>query len=272
VDKSDLLYFQKVAERIAKSAGELILTFRGKTLKTKSKTNALDIVTEADLASEAFILKEIHKEFPDHDFLSEESGAGGSRSPFRWIIDPIDGTREFASGMPLFAVLLGLEYNGETIVNSVSMPVMQELYSCAKGLGTSLNGRSIRVSQQTQLKESMVYVHPPKYSMAEPAFQSIWRMMSRIARSTYRLQAGSYDMYYLSWIARGAWEGFILPVNYPKWWDVGTCMLLVQEAGGKVTTFMGNPVTEENYKKEGILATNGKIHDQLLAIIQKEGI
>ena len=267
MNTSDLLYFRKVAERIAKEAGELILTYRGKALKTKSKTHALDIVTEADLASEAFILERIHKEFPGHDFLSEESGAGGSRSLFRWIIDPIDCTREFASGIPLFAVLLGLEYNGEIIVNCVSIPAMQELYSCAKGLGTSFNSRPIRVSQQTQLKESMVYVHPPRYSTAEPAFQSIWRMMSRIARSTYRLQTGSYDMLYLSWIARGAWEGFILPVNYPKWWDVGTCMLLVQEAGGKVTTFKGDPVTEENYKKEGILATNGKIHEQLLALI-----
>lgn len=272
MNKNDLLYFQKTAERIAKSAGELVLTFRGKTLKTKSKTDALDIVTEADLASEEFILKEIHKDFPDHDFLSEESGAGESRSPFRWIIDPIDGTKEFTRGMPLFAVLLALEYNKEIIINSVSMPVMQEVYSCARGLGTSLNGRPIRVSQQTKINESMVYIHPPKYSMAEPAFQSIWEIMSRIARNTYRLQTGSYDMFYLSWIARGAWEGFILPVDYPKWWDVGTCMLLVQEAGGKVTTFKGEKVTEENYRKEGILATNGKIHDQLLAIIQKEEI
>lgn len=270
MDTSDLLHFRQTAERITKSVGELILTYRGKTLKTKSKTDALDIVTEADLASEAFILKEIHKEFPDHDFLSEESGGGGVRSPFRWIIDPIDGTKEFASGMPLFAVLLALEYNGETIINAVSMPVMQEVYSCAKGLGTSFNGQPVHVSQRGMLKESMVYIHPPKYSMAEPAFQSIWKMMSRIARSTYRFQTGSYDMCYLSWIARGAWEGFILPVDYPKWWDIGTCMLLVSEAGGKVTTLTGVPVTEQNYKTEGILATNGRIHEKLLKLIRKE--
>lgn len=269
MDKKNLLHFLRSAERIAREAGELILTYRGKTLKTKSKSDALDIVTEADLASEAYILNEIHKEFPDHGYLSEERGAGGSRSPFRWIIDPIDGTREFASGMPLFAVLLALEYNGEIIINSVFMPVMQEIYSCAKGLGTLLNGQPIHVSKRDSLIESMVYVHPPKYSMAEPAFQSIWNMVSRIARSTYRLQTGSYDMYYLSWIARGAWEGFILPVDYPKWWDVGTCMLLVQEAGGRVTTLKGLPVTEQNYKTEGILATNSIIHDKLLELIRK---
>lgn len=268
MDTSDLLHYRQTAESIAKGAGELILTYRGKTLKTKSKTNTLDIVTEADLASDAYILGKIHKEFPGHDFLSEESGAGGSHSPFRWIIDPIDGTKEFASGMPLFAVLLALEYNGETIINAVSMPIIQEVYSCAKGLGTSLNGRPVRVSQQTQIKKSMVYVHPPKYNMAEPTVQSIWSMIGRIAKKTYRLQAGPYDVWYLSWIARGSWEAYLLPVDYPKWWDVGTCMLLVQEAGGRVTTLKGLPVTEQNYKTEGILATNSKIHDELLKLIQ----
>lgn len=262
-------HYLRTTERIAKGAGELILTYRGKTLKTKSKSDALDIVTEADLASEAFILKEIHKEFPDHGFLSEESGAEETRSPFRWIIDPIDGTKEFASGMPLFAVLLALEYNGELIVNSVFMPVTQELYSCAKGLGTTLNGRRVVVSHRNKLTESMVYIHPPKYSMDESKFKSIWDMTSRIAKNVYRLQTGPYDMFYLSWITRGAWEGYILPVPYPSWWDVGTCILLVSEAGGKVTTLKNNPVTEKNYKGEGILATNGKIHDQLLALIQK---
>lgn len=268
MDTSDLVHFRQTAERIAKGAGELILSYRGKTLKTKSKADALDIVTEADEASEAYILKEIHKEFPDHGFLSEESGAGGSKSMFRWIIDPIDGTKEFASGMPLFAVLLGLEYNGDTIINSVFMPVMQDLYSCAKGLGTSLNGQSIHVSKRDTLIESMVYVHPPKYSFPEPGFQSSWDRMAKIAKNVYRLETGPYDVWYLSWIAGGAWEAYVLPVDYPKWWDVGTSMLLVEEAGGKVTTLKGCPVTEQNYKTEGILATNGKIHDQLLKLIQ----
>lgn len=269
MDNKTLLHYLHTAERIAKGAGELILTYRGKTLKTKSKSDALDIVTEADLASEAFILKEIHKEFPDHDFLSEESGTSGSRSPFRWIIDPIDGTKEFASGMPLFAVLLGLEYNGDLIINTVSIPVLKEIYSCGRGLGSFLNGYAIHVSPRNKLAESMVYVHPPKYDMSENSFRSIWNMMGQIARNTYRLQTGSYDMFYLSWIARGAWEGFILPVPYPFWWDVATCMLLVSEAGGKVTTLNGQPVTEQNYKTEGILATNSKIHDQLLELIGK---
>ena len=268
MDKTDLLHFQKTAERIVKNAGELILTYRGKTLKTKRKTDSLDIVTEADEASEAYILKEIHKEFPDHNFLSEEYGAGRSQSSFRWIIDPLDGTKEFASGMPLFAINLGLEYNGEMIINAVAMPLLQEVYSCAKGLGTSLNGRLIHVSKRAKLLESMVYIHPPKHDMSEPKFQSIWSMIGRIAKKAYRLQSGPYDVWFLSWIARGAWEGYILPVDYPKWWDVGTCMLLVQEAGGKVTTLRGKPVTEQNYKTEGIVATNGKIHDQLLKLIQ----
>lgn len=269
MDNSDLLRFRQTAERIAKGAGELILTYRGKTLKTKSKTDALDIVTEADEASEEFILKEIHKAYPDHNFLSEESGAGNSRSPFRWIIDPIDGTKEFASGMPLFAINLAIEYNGELIVNAVAMPLLQEVYSCAKGQGTALNGKPIWVSQRKELKESMIYIHPPKHDMREPEFQSIWSMMGRVARHAYRLQTGPYDVWFLSWVSRGAWEAYLLPVTYPKWWDVGTCMLLVEEAGGKITTLKGDPVTEQNYKTEGILATNGKIHDQLLALIQK---
>lgn len=269
MDKQTLLQYQKTAETVALEAGKILLNFRGKAQILRSKKDFGDIVTEADEASEKYIIFRLNKAFPTHTFLSEESGQAAEKSEYRWVIDPLDGTKEFAKGVPLFAVNIALEYKHELVLGITHFPVMNELYSSAMGLGANFNGIPIHVSYVDTLEKSIVYAHPPKSSEPKDNFDRQWETLKMIALRAYRLKTGSSEQFYCPWVALGAYEAYWLSVKYPSWWDMASLILIVQEAGGKVTTGRGNKVTEQNFKTEGILATNGKIHDQLLALIQK---
>lgn len=269
MDKQTLRQYQKTAETICIEAGKILLKFRGKAQILRSKKDFGDIVTEADEASEKYIISNLLKAFPSHTFLSEESGQAKKQSEYRWVIDPLDGTKEFAKGVPMFAVNLALEYKQEIIIGIINFPVVGELYSSAKGLGTHRNGTPVHVSDINTLEKSTMYVHPPKSTENSVRFERIWQILKTLAKRTYRLKTGTGEQFYACWIALGAYEAYWLPVKYPGWWDLASCILIVKEAGGKVTTSKGNVVNEKNFKTEGIVASNGKIHDQLLALIQK---
>ena len=269
MDTPSLLQYQKTAETICLEAGKILLEFRGKAQILRSKKDFGDIVTEADEASENYIISRLKKSFPDHAFLSEESGQKAGESEYRWIIDPLDGTKEFAKGVPLFAINIALEFKHELVLGITYYPVMNELFSSAKGLGANLNGVSIHVSDIDSLEKSIVYAHPPKGSEPSENFDRLWDKLKAISKLAYRLKTGSSEQFYCPWIALGAYEAYWLSVDYPSWWDIASLILIVKEAGGRVTTGNGNHVSEGNFKEDGILATNGKIHDQLLTLIQK---
>lgn len=268
MDKQTLRQYQKTAETICIEAGKILLKFRGKAQVLRTKKDFGDIVTEADEASEKYIISNLRKEFPSHTFLSEESGQAKEKSDYRWVIDPLDGTKEFAKGVPMFAINIALEYKGELLVGITYFPVMNEMYSSAKSLGTTLNGHKIHVSDIDILEKSIVYAHAPQRSEPKDNFDFLWNKLKSIGLRVYRLKTGSSEQFFCPWIALGAYEAYWLPVSYPRWWDMASLLLIVQEAGGKVTTGQGNKVTEQNFKKEGILATNGKIHEQLLNLVQ----
>lgn len=268
LEKKELQHIQKVAESIAIGAGKILLNYRGKASIMRSKRDPLDIVTEADEAAEKYILGELARLFPDHNYLSEETGAKTGKSPFRWVIDPLDGTKDFARGLPLFFVNLALEYYGEIVVGVVYIPVIDELYSCAKGLGAYLAGQRLHVSGTHELGLSLMTMIPLRKSFSEETRVHILEVMKNVSRHTYRLNAWSNDILSLCWIARGSREACYEPAVVSKWWDFAPGILLVEEAGGKVTTAKGQTLTEERYVSgEGMLATNGKIHSQLLEII-----
>lgn len=269
ISHEELQHMQKVAESIALGAGKILLNYRGKAQITRSKKDALDIVTEADEASEKYILSELKRVFSTHGFLSEEIGERKFKSPYRWVIDPLDGTKDFARGLPLFFVNIALEYSGNLIVGIVYVPILSELYSCSKGNGAFLSGTKIHISSQDNIGRSMIMVHPPRFNIGSKLFNQAWKRIRILSKQAYRLHSWPNDIWSLCWVALGAREAFYDPLDYSKWWDIAPGILLVEEAGGKVTTSKGNPVTEESYKKEGLLASNGKIHDQLLKIIAR---
>lgn len=269
ISKEELTHIRKVTESIAINAGKILLNYRGKAQIIRSKTDNLNIVTQADEASEKYILTEISKNFPRHSYLSEESGEKKSRSPFRWIIDPLDGTKEFKRGLFHFSVNIALEYQGKLIVGVIYIPVVNELYSAALDLGVTLQGQTISVSNVTKLSDSIIVTHLPHSNIDKDTFDIHWKKISEVGWNSYRQRAIASDIFSLCWIALGAFEGFYVTLKYPNWWDIAPGLIMVSEAGGKVTTSKGNPLNEESYKKEGILVTNGKIHQQLLRIINK---
>ena len=240
-------------------AKELTRFFNG-SFTVSSKATINDLVTEADHASEKAIIELIQAQFPDHFILSEETGEMASASDTKWIIDPIDGTINFANGIPICCVSIGVEYKGEMILGSVYNPFMNELYFAEKGKGATLNGRPMRVSKKESLLQScLVTGFPYQYLDTENGPLQVFEKLVRKAIPVRRLGSAALD---LCWTAAGRFDGFY--EHKLQAWDSAAGYLMVEEAGGKVTDLSGN---RYNPYPPGIIATNGFIHEQLQAVV-----
>ena len=230
-----------------------------------SKSNINDLVTEADHASEKAIIETIKKNFPDHFILSEETGEIATASEYKWIIDPIDGTINFANGIPICCVSIGLEKDGEIIMGSVYNPFMNELFVAEKKMGATLNNKKIQVSNKTNVGNScLVTGFPYTYVESENGPLEIFSALIKKAIPVRRLGSAAID---LCWVAAGRFDGYF--EHHLQTWDSAAGFLMVKEAGGKVTDFKGNDYSV--YQKQ-ILATNGLIHDELRGIVNGKAI
>jgi myo-inositol-1(or 4)-monophosphatase len=240
-------------------AAELQRFFNG-AFEISHKEGVNNLVTEADHASEKAIIDLIQSQFPDHFILSEETGEMASMSDTKWIIDPIDGTINFANGIPICCVSIGVEHKGEMILGSVYNPFMNELFFAEKGKGATLNGRPITVSNKDSILHScLVTGFPYQYLDSENGPLQVFEKLVRKAIPVRRLGSAALD---LCWTAAGRFDGFYEHKLQP--WDSAAGFLMVQEAGGKVTDLTGNAY---NPYQPGIIATNGFIHDQLLSVV-----
>ena len=188
----------EAARSMALEAGEVQMSFfRKDNLRVDTKQNESDIVTEADRASEAVLLKRISELFPTHSVLSEESGASGSDTSFRWVIDPLDGTTNFRSGLPNFSVSIGVEHNGETVVGVVYAPYLREMFCAVEGEGATLNGKPIHHSHITSLERSVLATGFPvdKDSNPDNNLDNVARLLPRI-RGLRRLGSAAIDICY----------------------------------------------------------------------------
>ena len=230
-----------------------------------SKSNINDLVTEADHASEKAIIETIQKNYPDHFILSEETGEVKTASEYKWIIDPIDGTINFANGIPICCVSIGLEKEGEIIMGSVYNPFMNELFIAEKGMGATLNDKKLSVSNKDNVGNScLVTGFPYTYLDSENAPLKVFEKLIRKAIPVRRLGSAAID---LCWVAAGRFDGYF--EHYLQTWDSAAGFLMVMEAGGKVTDYSGKDYSV--YQKQ-ILATNGLIHDELREIINGKEI
>ncbi|MDD2899226.1 MAG: inositol monophosphatase family protein [Desulfuromonadaceae bacterium] len=219
-----------------------------------------DLVTEVDKESERLIVEHLLSCFPLHNIIAEEGKYLQSGSPFRWIIDPVDGTTNYAHGFPWFCSSIGLEQNGDLVVGVIYNPVYDELFTATKGGGAHLNGRRISVSRNTPLQNSLLGTGFPYDCATDPAnnFDNFITFQKR-ARGIRRAGAAALD---LASVAAGRLDGFWeLKL---KAWDVAAGVLLVREAGGVVTTFDGSPYDVFN---DRIVASNGLIHDEMIALL-----
>lgn len=243
--------------KAAQAAGALIQERINGKFSVETKAGPNDLVTEVDKASEALIMDIIRQDFPGHFILSEEIGEVKMDSSTKWIIDPIDGTVNFANGIPLCCVSIGIEHEGNMIMGAVYNPMMNEFFFAEKGKGAFLNDNAIRVSQQDQVKHAcLVTGFPYTYLDMENGPLEVFSRLIRKGIPVRRLGSAAID---LCWVAAGRFDGFY--EHKLNAWDSAAGFLMVEEAGGVVTDFAGDAYSP--YQPH-IVATNGKIHQELL--------
>ena len=221
---------------------------------------AITIHKSQGLTFEKAIIDAIKAEFPDHFVLSEEAGEIITDSDIKWIIDPIDGTINFANGIPICCVSIGVEKAGEMIMGAVYAPILNELYVAEKGLGAFLNDKKIQVGNKSEvIKSCLVTGFPYTYLDMPNGPLQVFERFIRKGVPVRRMGSAAID---LCWVASGRFDGFY--EHKLQAWDSAAGFLMVEEAGGKVTDFEGNYFSP--YQPH-LLATNGKIHDEMLEIV-----
>jgi len=245
------------------AGGKELQRFFNGEFKITNKEGINNPVTEADHAAEKAIIDIIQLNFPNHFILSEETGEIVTDSEYKWIIDPIDGTINFANGIPLCCVSIGVEKAGEIIMGAVYAPVLNELFFAEKGAGATLNDKKIRVGNKTEVIKSCLVTGFPYTYLDEPNGPlQIFEKLIRKGVPVRRLGSAAID---LCWVAAGRFDGFY--EHKLSAWDSAAGFLIVQEAGGRVTDFAGNAYSP--YQPH-ILATNGFIHEEMLEIINNK--
>ncbi len=242
-------------QELAREAGSLLMSYFGKVaIEYKGD---VDLVTVADRSSEELIVGRIRKLWPKHDLMGEEGSRTETGSDFRWYIDPLDGTTNFAHGFPVFCVSMGLEHKGERIVGVIYDPTRDELFAAEKGSGSTLNGEPISVSNIPQLAESLLATGFPSHKRHKNPNIHFYHQITLRSHGVRRAGSAALD---LCNVASGRCDGFWEFNLNP--WDTAAGVLLVEEAGGKVTNFTGGSF---QISSREVLASNVLIHDELLA-------
>ncbi len=252
--------FAEAAADIAGEAGSLLRYYFERRVTFEMKGEH-DLVTEADRASEKLVVTRLKELFPDHAIVAEEGGGHDSASEYRWYVDPLDGTTNFAHSYPVWNVTLGLEKAGEMIAGAVFDPSRNEMFTAERGAGAYLNGRRIRVSTSTRLADSLFSTGFPNHNRAGNPNIRFFHELAQTAHGVRRGGAAALD---LAYVACGRLEGFWEIGLSP--WDIAAGMLLVEEAGGARSDMRGNP---HQIRSPHRLTDNGLIHDEVLAVFDQ---
>lgn len=268
VNKSFSKQVRQVAIRAALEAGNMLIkrchapNF-SPTTKTVGYKGAINLVTDADTRSEELIVRLISRNFPDHSICAEEREPTASDSEYRWLIDPLDGTTNYAHGLPIWCISIGLEQSGEMIFGLVYNPNLSEMYMAEKDKGATLNNVRIRVSTTRSLDKSLLATGFP-YDIRESKVNNLefFRRFALRARAVRRCGSAALDLCYL---AAGRFDGFWELKLAP--WDQAAGSLIVAEAGGTLSDFSGGRFSVELRE---IVASNGKIHNEMLRVLNKK--
>jgi myo-inositol-1(or 4)-monophosphatase len=250
------------AIQTARDAGAILADRLGRALQVSNKGD-IDLVTESDLASEKLIIERIKSYYPRHAILAEESGDShlvpGS-SEWKWIIDPLDGTTNYAHGYLCFCVSIALERAGSIELGVIYDPMRDELFAAERGQGATLNDRRIRVSDIDELNSAMLCTGFPYNVRERPDFARDFANFTMTAQAVRRDGSAAID---LAYVACGRFDGFW--EDGLKAWDVAAGVLLIEEAGGRVSDFQGRPLDIYTPK---VLASNGLVHDHMMKVLQ----
>ncbi len=260
--------FLEVAEGIAREAGGLLREYYHRGVETEYKGD-VDIVTAADRASEKLIVSRLNEALPGHGVYGEEGTRTGLEGEYRWYVDPLDGTTNFAHGFPAFCVLLGCERrrpglaadeDGQMVVGVTYDPLRDEMFSAAKGEGATLNGRPVRVSRRAKLQESLIATGFPSQKRHESPNVHFYNEFTLRSHGVRRAGSAGLD---LAYVACGRLEAFWEFKLNP--WDTSAGYLLVEEAGGMVTHFDGGKFTLDSRE---VFASNGLIHAEMQGLFE----
>jgi myo-inositol-1(or 4)-monophosphatase len=252
------------AAGIARAAGALLREGWGHVGRVEHKGD-VNLVTEYDRRAEALITDALQQEFPDHHIYAEEQGdIGLGSSPYTWLVDPLDGTTNFAHGFPVFAVSIGLVHRGEGLVGVIYDPILDELYTAGAGRGAQLGQRPIAVSQVESL-DSALLATGFAYDRAWAADHNL-PYLDKFLRGSQGIRRAGAAALDLAYVACGRLDGHWEMRLHP--WDVAAGTLIVREAGGRVTDFSGGH--EFDHSGREIVASNGRIHDAMLKILAVE--
>jgi myo-inositol-1(or 4)-monophosphatase len=242
----------------ARVGGEVLRAGFGQVREVRFK-GEVDVVTEVDEQAERAIVSLIRARFPEHGVLAEEGSPGGSNQRFRWIVDPLDGTTNFANGLPIFCTSVAYEQDGEVLAGAIYDPLRDELFLAERGRGATLNGEPLAVSSTDLLIRALLATGFPYDRTHLPRALAFFAELCRTSRAVRRLGSAALDCAYVACgRLEGYWEAIISP------WDIAAGCLLVSEAGGRVTNLAGGPF--DLYGGE-VLATNGRIHTFLVTAL-----
>ncbi|MGB3114552.1 MAG: inositol monophosphatase family protein [Candidatus Omnitrophota bacterium] len=252
----ELAKIKEVAVSVAQEAGNYALQRMGHLKQVSQKSGRTDLVTDDDKKREEILIGRIKKDFPAHSILAEESGEYSREAAHRWVIDPLDGTTNYAHSFPVFCVSIGVMLNDKVKLGVVYDPSREELFMAEDGKGAFLNGKKIKVSGTKALQDSLVVTGFAYNIQGKIANVEYFKKMLEITQAVRRLGSAALDLCY---VACGRFDGFWELGLNP--WDMAAGQLVVKEAGGIVTTMRGGPF--DIFKKD-ITATNGIIHDEML--------
>jgi myo-inositol-1(or 4)-monophosphatase len=256
------------AETIAREAGALLREYFHRGVRTEYKGD-VDLVTEADRASEKLITERLGVAFPAHGVYGEEGTRSGLESEYRWYVDPLDGTTNFAHGFPVFCVVLGCERrakglaaneDGEMVAGVIYDPLRDEMFTAERGGGAQLNGKPIHVSRTKKLEEALVATGFPSRKRHESPNVHFYQEFTLRSHGARRAGSAAID---LAYVAAGRLEAFWEFKLNP--WDTSAGYLIVEEAGGKVTHFDGSKFTLDSRE---VLATNGLVHEEMVRLFE----
>lgn len=256
----DISHLTFTAIQAALASGDILRKGFGTTYQIESKPGKQNLVTEYDKASEKAIISMISKEFPDHRFLAEESGSSPpTNSSVLWVIDPLDGTLNFAHNIPIFTISIAAAINKEIVSAVIYQPMSQELFIAEKDKGAYLNGNRIYVTESTDLDKAMMATGFP-YNVDQNPYHCIDRFanMTQLGVPIRRLGSAALD---LAYVAAGRFDTYCEVSLHP--WDMAAGKLLVEEAGGKITHWDGSP--HQIFCHESIVASNSLLHDLMIS-------
>src|SRR4051812_46548243 len=248
-------YLPRMSE-IAREAGALLMRHFRERVLIEYKGDA-DLVTIADRQSEALIRERIQAHWPSHDIMGEEQGLADTGSEYRWYVDPLDGTTNFAHGFPVFCVSMALDHKGERVAGVVYDPTRDEMFASQKGSGATLNGKPVHVSKTARLAESLVATGFPSHKRHKNPNIFFYHQLTLRSHGVRRAGSAALDLCY---VACGRFDGFWEFNLNP--WDTAAGVLMVQEAGGRISDFKGG--TFQLSSRE-TLASNGLIHEEMIS-------